>query len=100
MPARRRNGLTALDDPVHFLHWSPDGSAIAFTIAPGGMNEQVYSVRSDGTGLRRLTDGGPRVAAPAPPGRRLVPVARLPRVLYHDDAARSARSRGSSHCHR
>ena len=23
--------VTALDDPVHFLHWSPDGSAIAFT---------------------------------------------------------------------
>src|SRR5262245_22835286 len=28
--------VTALDDPVHFLHWSPDGSAIAFTVAPGG----------------------------------------------------------------
>jgi Tol biopolymer transport system component len=51
--------VTALDDPVHFLHWSPDGSTIAFTVAPGGgMNEQVYTVRPDGTGLRRLTDGG------------------------------------------
>lgn len=51
--------VTALDDPVHFLHWSPDGSAIAFTVAPGGgMNEQVYTVRPDGTGLRRLTEGG------------------------------------------
>ena len=51
--------VTALDDPVHFLHWSPDGSEIAFTVAPGGgMNEQVYTVRPDGTGLRRLTDGG------------------------------------------
>src|SRR5215467_3070729 len=51
--------VTALDDPVHFLHWSPNGQAIAFTVAPGGgMNEQVYSVRPDGTGLRRLTDGG------------------------------------------
>src|SRR5262249_32959392 len=44
--------VTALDDPVHFLHWSPDGSTIAFTVAPGGgMNEQVYTVRPDGTGL-------------------------------------------------
>src|SRR5207244_9379610 len=51
--------VTALDEPVHFLHWSPDGKAIAFTVAPGGgMNEQVYTVRPDGTGLRRLTDGG------------------------------------------
>jgi hypothetical protein len=51
--------VTALDDPVHFLHWSPDGSEIAFTVAPGGgMNEQVYVDRPDGTGLRRLTDGG------------------------------------------
>ena len=51
--------VTALDDPVHFLHWSPDGSEIAFTVAPGGgMNEQIYVVRPDGTGLRRLTDGG------------------------------------------
>ena len=51
--------VTAQDDPVHFLHWSPDGQAIAFTVAPGGgMNEQVYSVRPDGTGLSRLTDGG------------------------------------------
>src|SRR5262245_37171123 len=51
--------VTALDEPVHFLHWSPDGSTIAFTVAPGGgMNEQVYTVRPDGTGLRRLTHGG------------------------------------------
>jgi dipeptidyl aminopeptidase/acylaminoacyl peptidase len=51
--------VTALEDPVHFLHWSPDGSTIAFTVAPGGgMNEQIYTVRPDGTGLRRLTDGG------------------------------------------
>jgi dipeptidyl aminopeptidase/acylaminoacyl peptidase len=50
---------TALEDPVGFVTWSPDGSALAFTLAPGGgMNEQVYLVRPDGTGLKRLTDGG------------------------------------------
>src|SRR5207245_1996773 len=37
-----------------------------------------------------------RVAAPTQPGRRLVPVARRPRPLYHEDTARSARSHGSS----
>jgi Tol biopolymer transport system component len=51
--------VTALDDPVGFVEWSPDGSQLAFTLAPGGgMNEQVYLVRPDGTGLKRLTAGG------------------------------------------
>lgn len=49
---------TALDDPVGFDSWSPTGDHLAFSPAPGGMNAQVYSVRSDGSDLRRLTDGG------------------------------------------
>jgi dipeptidyl aminopeptidase/acylaminoacyl peptidase len=51
--------VTALDDPVGFAEWSPDGEWLAFSLAPGGgMNEQIYLVRPNGTGLRRLTDGG------------------------------------------
>ncbi|MDQ2869867.1 MAG: S9 family peptidase [Acidobacteriota bacterium] len=51
--------VTAFDDPVGFVEWSPDGGWLAFTLAPGGgMNEQVYLVRPDGSGLRRLTAGG------------------------------------------
>ena len=51
--------VTALDDPVGFVEWSPDGVSLAFTVAPGGgMNEQVYLVRPDGTGMKRLTEGG------------------------------------------
>src|SRR5262249_252873 len=51
--------VTALDDPVRGLYWSPDGSRLAILVAPGGgMNAQVYLVRPDGSGLRRLTDGG------------------------------------------
>jgi dipeptidyl aminopeptidase/acylaminoacyl peptidase len=51
--------LTAFDDPVGFVEWSPDGAWLAFTVAPGGgMNEQVYLVHPDGTGLKRLTEGG------------------------------------------
>ncbi len=43
----------------HCVEWSPDGGWLAFSVAPGGgMNEQVYLVRPDGTGLKRLTDGG------------------------------------------
>ncbi|MGH9174628.1 MAG: S9 family peptidase, partial [Vicinamibacterales bacterium] len=41
--------------------WSPAPASnwLALTIAPGGgLNTQLYLVRSDGTGLRRLTDGG------------------------------------------
>jgi dipeptidyl aminopeptidase/acylaminoacyl peptidase len=51
--------VTALDDPVGSVWWSPAGDRLAFTLAPGGgMNVQVYTVRPDGTQLRRLTDGG------------------------------------------
>ncbi len=50
---------TALDDPVGSVLWSPVGNRLAFTLAPGGgMNTQIYTVRPDGTDLRRLTDGG------------------------------------------
>ena len=51
--------VTALDDPIGSVWWSPSGDRLAFTLAPGGgMNAQVYTVRPDGTDLRRLTDGG------------------------------------------
>jgi dipeptidyl aminopeptidase/acylaminoacyl peptidase len=51
--------VTSFDDPVGGVQWSPDGRWIAFTIAPGGgMNTQVYLVKPDGTGLKRLTAGG------------------------------------------
>jgi dipeptidyl aminopeptidase/acylaminoacyl peptidase len=51
--------VTALEDQVSGVQWSPDGRWLAFTLAPGGgMNTQIYLVRPDGSGLRRLTDGG------------------------------------------
>lgn len=51
--------VTAFDDPVGFVSWSPDGAWLALNLAPGGgFNEQIYVVRPDGTGLRRLTEGG------------------------------------------
>ena len=51
--------VTALDDPVGAVSWSPSGDRLAFSLAPGGgMNVQVYTVKADGTDLRRLTDGG------------------------------------------
>jgi len=51
--------VTAGADPVTFVRWSPTGDELAFTLAPGGgMNTQIYVVRSDGSGLRRLTAGG------------------------------------------
>jgi dipeptidyl aminopeptidase/acylaminoacyl peptidase len=51
--------VTALEDPVGDVAWSPDGAWLAFSVAPGGgLNEQVHVVRPDGTGLRRLTAGG------------------------------------------
>lgn len=50
---------TALDDPVSSVTWSPNGNWLAIEVAPGGgLNTQVYVVKPDGTGQRRLTDGG------------------------------------------
>jgi dipeptidyl aminopeptidase/acylaminoacyl peptidase len=51
--------VTAFDDPVGAVRWSPDGQWLAFLLAPGGgMNAQVYVVRPSGTGARMLTAGG------------------------------------------
>jgi dipeptidyl aminopeptidase/acylaminoacyl peptidase len=51
--------VTAFDDPVGFVTWSPDGKWLAFNVAPGGgLNEQIYISRSDGSEMRRLTEGG------------------------------------------
>ncbi|MBW3558339.1 MAG: S9 family peptidase [Proteobacteria bacterium] len=51
--------VTAFDDPVTGAVWSPRDELIALSVAPGGgLNEQIYVVRPDGTALRRLTEGG------------------------------------------
>ncbi len=51
--------VTALDDQVEAVSWSPDGQWLAFQLAPGGgLNGQIHLVRPDGTGIRRLTGGG------------------------------------------
>ncbi len=49
--------VTTIDDQITSVRWS--GQWLAFNLAPGGgMNEQVYLIHPDGTGLRRLTVGG------------------------------------------
>ncbi len=51
--------VTAFDDQVGGVSWSPDGAWLAFTLAPGGgMNQQLYLVPAEGGDPRRLTDGG------------------------------------------
>lgn len=51
--------VTAMEDAVGFVRWSPDGSWLAFNVAPGGgLNEQIFVIRPNGTDLRRLTEGG------------------------------------------
>jgi dipeptidyl aminopeptidase/acylaminoacyl peptidase len=54
--------VTAFDDPVVGVAWSPAGDLLAVGVAPGGgLNEQVYLMRPDGSGMRRITDGGREV---------------------------------------
>ena len=51
--------VTALDDAVDEVDWSPTGEFLAFAVAPGGgLNTQLYIMKPDGSGMRRLTDGG------------------------------------------
>lgn len=51
--------VTALQDQISSVRWSPTSDLLAFSLAPGGgMNSQVYLVEPDGTDMRRLTPGG------------------------------------------
>ena len=51
--------VSAFSDQVTNAHWSPIDDLIAVEVAPGGgLNQQIYLVRPDGSGLRRLTPGG------------------------------------------
>jgi TolB protein len=56
--------------------WSPDGSTIAFATSSFGDPEsgEIYTVRPDGTGLRRLTRNGVWDTSPdwSPDGKRIV----------------------------
>jgi len=53
------NQVTALTDPVGDVEWSPTSDWLALSVAPGGgMNQQIYVVRPDGTQLKRQTPGG------------------------------------------
>ena len=80
--------VTALDDQVGNVAWSPDEEWLAFSLAPGGgLNSQIYVVRPDGTGLRRLSAGSPG-ARVAPALCRLLRF--IARVRYSSDLARLA----------
>jgi dipeptidyl aminopeptidase/acylaminoacyl peptidase len=51
--------VTAFPDQVTSAWWSPVDDRIAVEVAPGGgLNQQVYTVRADGSDVRRLTPGG------------------------------------------
>jgi dipeptidyl aminopeptidase/acylaminoacyl peptidase len=51
--------MTSLNDPIGSVAWSPSGKWLSFSMAPGGgMNQQIYIIRPDGSEIRLLTDGG------------------------------------------
>ena len=50
--------VTAIDEQVNKVLWSPDGKWMAVESAPGGgLNAQIDLVRPDGSDRRRLTEG-------------------------------------------
>src|ERR1041384_2287475 len=51
--------VTNDNDPVGGVIWSPSSDWLAYSLAPGGgMNTQVYVIKPDGSGQKRLTKGG------------------------------------------
>ncbi len=61
--------LIQLASPGYDLHWSPDGTDIAFV---GSSAEAVYIVRTDGSGVRRVSDAAyASVIGFSPDGARL-----------------------------
>ena len=69
--------------PAHFADWSPDGARIVFTslvskiVRVSGtdtqqLSQDVYTVRPDGTDLRRLTTDGNSIGATWTPDGRIL----------------------------
>jgi Tol biopolymer transport system component len=58
---RAVQGLTDGEHDDNFPAWSPDGDVIGFTSNRAGPFN-IYTIRADGTGLRRLTDSAGRDA--------------------------------------
>ncbi len=53
------NLVTAFEDPVGAVNWSPNSEWLAFVVSPGGgMNSQIYVAKADGSSVKRLTPGG------------------------------------------
>jgi dipeptidyl aminopeptidase/acylaminoacyl peptidase len=51
--------LTAFSDPVTAMAPSPKADMIAFQLAPGGgLNTQIYIIKSDGSEVKQITKGG------------------------------------------
>ena len=51
--------VTAFDEQISEVTWSPAGDWLAVQAAPGGgMNSQIDIVRPDGSGRKRITPGG------------------------------------------
>ena len=65
--------LTTMREPVSFPARSPDGRTIAISASTDAYNADIFLVRADGSGLRRLTRTQGRTTASA---RRASPTSR------------------------
>jgi dipeptidyl aminopeptidase/acylaminoacyl peptidase len=70
-PAPEPHRLLLSADPVLAAHWSPDGTWLACGVASGGgVRSEVWVVRPDGSGGRRVAGGDGRHAVLGPWARR------------------------------
>lgn len=82
-------------------HWSPDGEEIVFERIPLDGTRGVYSIKLDGSGLRKMTDGGQKPRW-SPDGTKVVVVSggRLVVITREDTTKTEILSSESNHAPR
>ncbi|MGK7296112.1 MAG: S9 family peptidase [Candidatus Wenzhouxiangella sp. M2_3B_020] len=56
---RNAERITEVDDQIRGVAWSPDGSTLAVSLAPGGgLNTQIFLRPLEGGEMQRITEGG------------------------------------------
>jgi TolB protein len=87
---RTRTGSPGTTSEEMGASWSPDGKWIAFYAGSGGSHD-LYLIRPDGSGWRRLTHGGGEMPSWSPDGRSIAYAAPAGLVVIRPDGTEVAR---------